>query len=1210
MATNAKEISTEVIQWNCNGIRSQNSELQILIKKYNPAIITLQETRTNNTTDYSIAGYDTLFYHRPSGQGGTAIAIKHGIKYSKIELNSNLEAIAIETNIPRKMSVCSIYLSPNQAINEKELDNIINSLPKPCMISGDFNAHHSLWGSPKEDCRGKTIEKIMKENELITLNDGSPTFIHTGAQNSSTCIDLTFCSAEIADKLNWEVLDDQHGSDHFPIVIGLSTHTTRTRTPRWKIHEANWNLFEVKINEFINHNQSYSIEEITDAIKTAAFLSIPKSSSESHTKMVPWWNQKVADAIKLRRKKLRKKQRTHPDDPTFPTILDEFQKARSNARKIIEEEKQKSWEEFASSINKDTPTKEIWKRIRAISKKGTSSHRTWAIDTSSGIIRDPEDIANHLAEHFYKESSNDTYHVDFQQKKQKEEKTIIKFKKQRNSEMDKDFSMSEMIFQIDKLTGTSPGPDEIHNAMLKQLPFYAKRKLLEAYNEIWKTGRFPELWRSSILVPIPKQGKCPNTPDNLRPICLSSCVLKLFERMVNRRLMHFLEKNKILGKEQFGFRKGHQTNDVITHIDNYARNAISEKKHSEIIFLDLQKAYDRTWRRLILKKLAKANVSGHMATFCSLFLERRDFQVRYEGQLSNTKTQENGVPQGSVLAVTFFLLAMESIKKFIPKGTFIRLYADDITIAVTTKSAKWTRDKIQKILNGIEKWCSETGFCVSVKKSAIMHVGKRRKLKKQATPLLNSEPINLVKQHKLLGVWMDDRLNYNYHTKITRDEVNRRMDIMKCLSRTKFGADRKSLLHILNMIILPKLTYGAPVLICPERQITTKLNPIYHQGIRYATGAFHSSPIESILSESGLLPLELRITKITTNYVSKQLARGILTPELHIVNKISSILNDLQTQLMNITNEDPTTQLNWEDSNYRINTDIPERLSPAAKQNYFKELCHTEYPNHLHIYTDGSKTDDGVGCGIFSHNLNLNTSICLPNHLSIFSAEAFAILKAIENCHRGLYVIFSDSKSVLVAVANNNPNHPWVTRIRNILQGKKGNIELCWVPAHVNIFGNEKADDLAKIGATLQDPLDIETPFADFKRLINTKIAQAWQNKWYVNQSKLRHIKNTTHEWNSSYNEDRHFSRILTRLRIGHTKLTHGHFAKKEDPAICTACGETTTVHHILIDCRLYETERQNNQLGNSLHELLGDDVNNLEKTKKFLRDCNLHKLI
>lgn len=86
--------------------------------------------------------------------------------------------------------------------------------------------------------------------------------------------------------------------------------------------------------------------------------------------------------------------------------------------------------------------------------------------------------------------------------------------------------MNELLLQIDRLTGTSPGPDEIHNSMIKHLPYYIKRKLLAAYNDLWKNHTFPETWRKSILVPIPKPGKCPNTLDNLRPICLSSCILK------------------------------------------------------------------------------------------------------------------------------------------------------------------------------------------------------------------------------------------------------------------------------------------------------------------------------------------------------------------------------------------------------------------------------------------------------------------------------------------------------------------------------------------------------------------------------------------------------------------------------------------------------------------------------------------------------------
>lgn len=1212
--TNKQLISvmTEILQWNCNGFRRQYDELQLLINKHMPTIITLQETRTNPSCSLNLKGYETIFFHRPSGQGGVGIAIKTGIQFKNVPIASNLEAIAVEVNIPRKMTVCSIYLSPNQHINREEIEKIIDSLPQPFILSGDFNAHHNQWGSHKDDYRGKIIDSITQERELIVLNDGRPTFIHSGnssrMQNSSTCIDLSFCSAELANKLNWSVSDDQHGSDHFPILIGTTPPPKTHRPARWKIHEANWDTFEEKLEDSIQPNHVYTIEELTESIKTAALVAIPKTSTEVSHRAVPWWNQNVAEAIKLRRKTLKEKQKCKHDNPTYPTILAEFQKARNNARKIIEEAKQKSWEQYASSINKDTPTNEIWKRIRALSKKDSASNRTWAIDTENGVITNPTDIANHLAEHFHKESSNEAYSYQFQQKKKKEEKTPIKFKKHCNPKMNKEFSVSELLFQLDRLTGTSPGPDEIHNLMIKHLPYYIKIKLLEAYNNVWKNGSFPEIWRESILVPIPKPGKCPNTPDNLRPICLSSCILKLFERMVNRRLMNYLEETQTLGKDQFGFRKGHQTKDVITYIHNFGRKAIHEKKQAEIIFLDLQKAYDRTWRRLILKRLAKAGVTGYMANFCSIFLERRSFQVRYNDQLSAPKVQENGVPQGSVLAVTFFLLAVDSIKSFIPKNTFIKIYADDITIAVATKSAKWTRTKIQKILNGIQKWSTETGFKVSASKSAIMHIGKRNKLKKQTTPTLGSEEINLTNHQKLLGVWIDQKLNYNFHIKHTKDEVKQRLNIMKCLSKTKFGADRKCLLHILNMIILPKLTYGAPFYICPDRPILAKLSPIYHQGIRYATGAFHSSPIDSILSESGLLPLDLIIAKIVINYSSRQVARGILNSQLHLNSKVQKIQDELQIPTMSIMEEDPTEKLKWEEEIYRINTEIPERLPPAGKVAHFKELCLTDYHHHQHIYTDGSKMEEGVGCGI--HSNDSNTSICLPPHLSIFSAEAYAILNALENGTSNLTVIFSDSKSVLEAIVNNNSNHPWIRTIKNILREKRGSAELCWVPAHVNILGNENADKLAKQGATLKNPIDVKTPFEDFERTVNDKIHQIWQIRWNTNISKLRQIKNTTSEWNTSYIKDRYFSRIITRLRIGHTKLTHGHYAKKEDPATCIACGVPITVYHVLIECRQYDFERKNNDLGTSLQEILGNDHSALEKTIKFLKDSKIHTLI
>lgn len=326
------------------------------------------------------------------------------------------------------------------------------------------------------------------------------------------------------------------------------------------------------------------------------------------------------------------------------------------------------------------------------------------------------------------------------------------------------------------------------------------------------------------------------------------------------------------------------------------------------------------------------------------------------------------------------------------------------------------------------------------------------------------------------------------------------------------------------------------------------------------------------------------------------------------MNDIEKLMNEQSIPLIVVESENPTISLNWTDEIYQINTGIPDKLPPIAKRIKFTELCNTDYPYHSKIYTDGSKTQDGVGCSVHSNNINL--ALCLTMHLSIISAEAFAIIKALDHCSTGLNVIFSDSKSVLEAVANNNSRHPWIDKIRNILHMKQGSTALCWVPAHVNIAGNENADRLAKEGASQKDPIDIKIPFDDFKRMLNDRLTTIWCEKWNRSNSKLREIKNTPFEWPSSYANDRHTNRIITRLRIGHTKLTHGHFAKREEPAMCSACGTRVTVKHILIDCRIYDKERQKSQLSTSLHEILGDDVGNLQKAVNFLKETKLNKLL
>ena len=120
---------------------------------------------------------------------------------------------------------------------------------------------------------------------------------------------------------------------------------------------------------------------------------------------------------------------------------------------------------------------------------------------------------------------------------------------------------------------------------------------------------------------------------NYRPIALTSCLCKTFERIVNDRLVWFLEQNHIISKYQAGFRHGRSTNDQLLRLETNIREAFIKKQHLVAIFFDLEKAYDTAWKYGILKDLYDSGLRGYLPTFISNFLQNRNFRVKFGGYL-------------------------------------------------------------------------------------------------------------------------------------------------------------------------------------------------------------------------------------------------------------------------------------------------------------------------------------------------------------------------------------------------------------------------------------------------------------------------------------------------------------------------------------------------------------------------------------------------
>ena len=153
-----------------------------------------------------------------------------------------------------------------------------------------------------------------------------------------------------------------------------------------------------------------------------------------------------------------------------------------------------------------------------------------------------------------------------------------------------------------------------------------------------------------MIIPIPKPGKDSSDPNNYLPIALTSSLCKTLERMVNTRLVWFLERNNLIVDVQSGFRRQRGTVDHLARFETFIREAFINKQHLVSVFFDLESAYDTTWKYGILRDLHDFGLRGRLPIFIAAFLDEGLFRVRVGNTLSDARVQEMGAPQERLIA--------------------------------------------------------------------------------------------------------------------------------------------------------------------------------------------------------------------------------------------------------------------------------------------------------------------------------------------------------------------------------------------------------------------------------------------------------------------------------------------------------------------------------------------------------------------------------
>lgn len=321
--------------------------------------------------------------------------------------------------------------------------------------------------------------------------------------------------------------------------------------------------------------------------------------------------------------------------------------------------------------------------------------------------------------------------------------------------------LEEIVKRLPKKKGTEEG---ITSDILKAVFYVIKEEFSDIINKSLSEGCFPEEWKTSTVIPIPKIGE-PKKASEYRPINMLPIYEKVLEIVIKKQTEGYLENNNIITEYQSGFRKKYSCEIAIQVVIDEWKLIISERKMVGVVFMDLKRAFETIDRERLLGKMHQYGIKGAALEWFRSYLQNRTQQVRYNDEWSKLLSTEYGVPQGSVLGPLLFIIYINDIVEACPEDCKIKMFADDTLIYVTGESSMEIERKLNVALNVLEEWMNANKLKMNAEKTKYMIVRSIRKELKGniAVKCLDDTVIERVEVMKYLGVMIDDRLRLNDH---------------------------------------------------------------------------------------------------------------------------------------------------------------------------------------------------------------------------------------------------------------------------------------------------------------------------------------------------------------------------------------------------------------------------------------------------------------
>lgn len=819
---------SKIVTWNANGLLQHRDEFEnfLIINNIDVALISETHLRPNQTI--RLRGYTVYSTPHPGdrARGGAAVIVKTSISQHMLQpwSTTGVQTARVQLNFhSRKITMTAIYCSPNHSVDRSTFHSILTAAGPSSIVGGDFNAKHTFWASRITTPRGRVLLSAIQGMKANILSTHTPTHWPADSRKKPDVLDFFVLRGIPLQKTEIVTLKDL-SSDHLPVLFTLFKSASQ-KPGRKSLTSAQtkWDIYQDYINEAINlhiplkseADLNHEVEKLTTILQAAAAAATPPQKKKLDH---PDFPQLIRDLVLEKRKARHRWQQTRsPADKT------KFNRLVRKLKASLAEHRHNSFASYAAELS---PTKSneksLWRALKVVNHPRQfdsplcSKQGNWTTNAAEKA----NVLADHLEDVFKPNPVEGTPFSPPLDYKHEHIQLLV--------------SPLQVAREIDNLkTKKAPGCDNIKPIMLKQLPKKGIVLLCYLYNAALRLRYFPTQWKKAQVIVLPKPGKPPHDPASYRPISLLPIMGKVFEKLIQAHIDPILSKRGAIPAHQFGFRRKHSTIEQVHHVAKIIRNTLESKRFCATAFLDIANAFDKVWLQGLISKL-RQSLPANLANLLESFLTNRCYRVYHDGEFSPWHPMVAGVPQGSVLSPTLFLIYAADAPTTI--GTTMAMFADDTAILATANSYPDANDKLQLSLNALNKWTKKWRIQINPSKSKNV-VFTLRKFS-YAPVKLNGTIIPLHQSAKYLGITLDAKLNWSEHISAKKAQSSEKLRSLYWILNKNSPVNLETKRLIYMTIVKPIWTYGLIIWGTASKSNLQKIIRSENKVLRTMVGAY------------------------------------------------------------------------------------------------------------------------------------------------------------------------------------------------------------------------------------------------------------------------------------------------------------------------------------------------------------------------------------